>query len=138
MNYQELASMAPYQPWAATYKAEIDADNEAILAHRQSLLDARHAIGVGDLVIAGDKTYRVAHDWGDSVQFTDGRFGASFYFGEGYVDFSGGLDPSIQKLCFTSTEERRAAPVWFFSQGFVRAHNGYHTEAMFRVWRLIA
>ena len=83
----------------------------------------------------GAKTLRVAHDWGDSVQLTDGRFGASFYLGEdGFVDFSGGLDPAIQKLSFVATDERRDAPVWFFSQNCVMAHNGYHATAKFRVW----
>ena len=138
MNYQEIAGMAPYQSWAAAYKAELDAENEILLAARQKDLDARTEIGVGDLVTDGAKTLRVAHDWGDSVQLTDGRFGASFYLGEdGFVDFSGGLDPAIQKLRFVATDERRDAPVWFFSQNCAMAHNGYHATAKFRVWSLI-
>ncbi len=137
MNYQELARMAPYQPWAATYKAEIDAENRAILAHRQRLLDERLSIGVGDFVIAGDKTYRVAHHWGDSLQLTDGRYGASFFLGDGYLDFSGGLNPGIDISRFAATEERRHGSIWFFSQNSAEAHNGYRAEAVFRVWRLI-
>ncbi len=138
MNYQEFAGIAPYQSWAAAYKAKLDFDNGILLAARQKHLDARTEIGVGDLVIDGKKTLRVAHDRGDSVQLTDGRFDASFYLGDdGFVDFSGGLDPAIPKIRFASTGERRDAPVWFFSQNCAMAHNGYHTMAKFRVWSLI-
>jgi len=136
MNYREIAGLAPYDQWAATQKAVLDAENVVILAARQEQLDARHTIGVGDLVIDGEKTYRVAHDWGESVQLTDGRFGASFFLGDGYVDFSGGLNPSIEKSRLLPTDERLEAPVWFFSQNRTGGGNGYNTMATFRVWKL--
>jgi len=138
MNYQELVRIAPYQPWAADDKAAADQENQLILANRQVQLDRVEGIKVGDSVIDGDKTLRAAHDWGDSVQLTDGTYGASFYLSDGYVTFSGGLNPGIDKSRFIATNETRKGPVWFFSQNCVMAHNGFHTEAMFRVWRLIA
>ena len=137
MNYQEITQMAISQPWAAKYKAAMDADNVVILASRQAYLDTRQGIGVGDFVIDGEKTYRVAHHWGDSLQLTDGRYGQSFYLGNGYVEFSGGLNSPIDIGKFEPTDERRQGHVWFFSQHHVGAHNGYHTEAAFRVWRLV-
>lgn len=137
MNYQKLSALAQGADWAAAEKAKVDLENLAILANRQKGLDARDGIGVGDFVIIGDKSLRVAHDWGDAVQLTDGRFGASFYLSDnGFVDFSGGLDPAINRTKFTPTDERRDGPVWFFSQNYAAAHNGYYTNASFRVWTL--
>lgn len=140
MNYQDLSAYAYNQNadhWAVKYKTEVDAKNALILAERQQFLDARKDIDVGDLVWDGQKTLRVAHDWGDSVQLTDGRFGGSFYLGDGYVNFSGGLDPSIPKTNFLATKLTEEAPVWFFSENWCRAHNGWHTQARFRVWLLV-
>jgi len=138
MNYSELSQMARSQAWAADYKAAADAVNVVILRHRQAWLDAREGIGVGDFVIDGDKTLRVAHDWGDAVQLTDGIYGASFYLGREHFSFSGGLNPSIDIAKFALTEERRAGSVWFFSEDNVGAHNGYHTQAIFKVWKLVS
>lgn len=136
MEYQELSRLADSQAWAAKYKATIDVRNIAILADRQAKLDAREGIRVGDFVKDGDRVLRVAHHWGDSVQLTDGVYGGSFCLGDGYVEFSGGLAPKIPVDRFTATDERRDGPVWFFSDDFVTARNGYHTKATFRVWVL--
>lgn len=139
MNYQDIAGMAPYQPWAAKYKADLDAQNILILAERQKGLDARTGIGVGDFVLDGDKVLRVAHHWGDGVQLTDGRYGASFYLStDGHVSFSGGLAPPIPLERFEASEERRKGSCWFFSQNNAMGHNGWPTEAEFRVFRLTA
>jgi hypothetical protein len=137
MNYQELSRVAQNWDWAANYKAKIDVENAAILATRSAALAAREGIGVGDFVTDGDKTFRVAHVWPESVQLTDGQYGESFYLSDGgSVSFSGGLDLPVPKAKFTPTDERREGRVWFFSQNQASAHNGYHTEAAFRVWTL--
>lgn len=138
MNYAELNRLAPTHPWVAEYKETIDATNESILSDRQKWLDNREGIGVGDFVLDGDseKILRVAHDWGDSVQLTDGRYGSSFYLGDQYVSFSGGLNPGIPRLRFRATDKRRVGACWFFSENSAQAHNGYYTEAVFRVWIL--
>lgn len=139
MEYRKIAGLADSQPWAARYKATLDIDNEAILAERQVLLDQRQTIGVGDFVIDGHTLLRVAHDWGEGVQLTDGRrCGGTFFLGDGFVDFSGGLAPGIKnKSRFLPTDERRLGSVWFFSRNYVTAHNGYDTHAKFRVWKLV-
>jgi hypothetical protein len=136
MNYRELKGLAHYHEWAAKLKAPIDGKNKKILEERQRYLDQRTGIGVGDFVLDGENTLRVAHDWGDVVQLTTGEFGASFYLGDCYVDFSGGLEPGIDKLRFQPTDERREGAVWFFSENWARAHNGFDTNATFRVWVL--
>lgn len=136
MNYQELTREAHNHECFARLKADADKKNLAILQERQLFLDKREGIGVGDFVLDGDRTFRVAHDWGDRVQLTDGIYGASFYLGSGYVEFSGGLNPSIDKERFLSTNERKEGAVWFFSEDWAEAHNGYYTQATFRVWKL--
>lgn len=136
MNYRELSQYASVQNWAAQLKETIDARNKEILAARQAYLDHRTGPGVGDFIVDGDKVLRVAHHWGDSLQPTDGRFGASFYLGDGYVDFSGGLDPAIPLERFVPTDETRMGRCWLFSDNSAEAHNGYYTQARFRVWKL--
>lgn len=140
MNYQELTQSAMCgEKWAENMKARIDRENEEILMARQHGLDNRTGIGVGDFVRYGDgePVYRVAHHWGDSLQLTDGRFGASFYLGkDGYCDFSGGLMPGIDIRKFHATDESMSGPVWFFSQNNAKAHNGFYAYAQFRVWEL--
>jgi len=135
MNYRELAGLAHYHTWAEKMKRPIDAHNKDILARRQRFLDERKEIGVGDFVIVGENLHRVAHHWGDSIQLTSGSSG-SFYLGDTYVDYSGGLEPGIPIARFEATEERRFGSVWFFSENIRMAHNGFDTLANFRVWRL--
>jgi hypothetical protein len=137
LNYQELKSMAPYQPWAATYKEEIDRRNRILLAVRQAKRDLREGIGVGDFILDGEKVMRVAHCWDDTIQPTIPGWDASFYMGtEGACSMSGSLDRGIPRERFRATEEKRAGSMWFFSEEMASAHNGYHTTAMFRVWIL--
>jgi hypothetical protein len=135
--YRELAGLAHFHEWAAKMKAEIDKKNLAILEQKQKLLDDRTEIGVGDFVIDGDKLLRVAQVWDDDIQLTDGRYGASFYLSNGSVSMSGGLDPAIDKTRFLPTDDKRDGSCWFFSENYVRGHNGYETTAKFRVWRLV-
>lgn len=135
MNYQEISGLAMCgEVWAQKLKAEHDAVNVRLLADRQAKLDARAGIRLGDFVLSGDKTFRVAHHWGDSIQLCTG---GSFYLTEtGGCSFSGGLDPGIDVGRFVATDETKQGSVWFFSRDHWMAHNGYYTEATFKVWRL--
>jgi hypothetical protein len=140
MNYQDICRLADYggQQWAQKLKAEHDAVNVLLLEARQARLDAREGVRVGDFILAGEKVLRVAHDWGDDVQPTFGNPGGSFYLTDGGgCSFSGSLDSCIPKTSLTLTAERRAGSVWFFSRDYAEAHNGYYTEAFFRVWRVV-
>lgn len=137
MDYQELSRHAQCADWAKAEKSKVDVVNMAILAKRQAGLDSRMSIDVGDIVLSGDDVLRVTHNWGDSVQLTfNGHLGSFYLGGDGFVDFSGSLDSAIDKSRFEDTGEKRDAPVWFFSGNDVRAHNGFHTSAMFCVWQL--
>ena len=81
-----------------------DAKDEGILAKREELFNQRSGPRVGDYVIFPDEhTGRFSHDWGESIQTTDGRYGQSFYLGNGYADFSGGLNPSTLRFLLLSS-----------------------------------
>lgn len=109
MNYQELTREANNHECFAKLKTETDKRNLEILRERQAFLDNRKDIGVGDFVRVGEELRRVAHHWGDRLQLTDGVYGTSFYLGRGYVDFSGGLQPSIDRAKFLPTQELESA-----------------------------
>jgi hypothetical protein len=137
MNYAELQQYSHNNGWATKRLEQANTTNTELLAKYQKHIDARSFIAVGDFVRDGDKLLRVAHHWGDSLQLTDGRFGASFYLGrDGNCSFSGGLNPGISIDRFQPTGERREGSCWFFSEERVEAHNGYHTSANFHVWDL--
>jgi len=137
MDYQDHSRITQNTEMAQAEKTEVDVVNMAILANRQAGLDSRRGIEIGDIVLSGDDVLRVTHNWGDSVQLSCKGHLGSFYLGNaGFVEFSGSLDSAINISCFTDTGEKRDADVWFFSRNVVQAHNGFHTSAQFRVWRL--
>lgn len=138
MNYSEIAAAAMRgEKWAGKYKAVKDERNAAILAARQVLLDKHTGIKQGDFAVINGKLTRVCHVWNDSVQLTDGEFSGSFYLGEGFADYSGGLNPGVDKTRFRLTGERREGNVWFFSENMHMAHNGYRCKAFFPVWEVV-
>lgn len=78
---------------------------------------------------------RFSHDWGDQIQTTDGKFGASFYLGrDGFSSFSGGLNPSIKKEHLIKTDKLEEARFWFFHHDYATAHNGVHVEVLVPVY----
>lgn len=112
---------------------EFDERDAFILAGRQVELDGRQGPRVGDWIeFADGMVARISHDWGDSVQYS---YGGSFYLGDGYASYSGGLEPGIPVDSLTPTDEVRPGPVWFFHHDQARAHNGVNTAANFRVYR---
>lgn len=82
-----------------------------------------YAPRVGDFVILTDGTLeRFSHDWGDSLQTSPG---GSWYMGNnGYIEFSGGLNPSIPKNQLTRLSNFKDGRFWFFQHDFARANNG--------------
>jgi len=113
-----------------------DDRDATIKARRLAAWNTRNGPRVGDFVIMPDLTYqRFSHDWGDSIQTSEG---GSFYLGEGYASFSGGLNPSVPKSRLVLTDEIREGSFWFFHHDFMRAHNGVYFTAPCRVYRLEA
>lgn len=115
---------------------EIDATIlTARIAHRENIKGMR----VGDFVIFPDgHRERFSHDWDNRIQTTDGRFGSSFYLDRnGEADFSGGLNPGIDKSRIEETQETAEGDFWFFHHNHMRAHNGVDVTAPCRVFAIV-
>jgi len=113
-----------------------DQDN-AILARRVALWDEIIGPRVGDFCrLIDGTTRRFTHDWDDSIQ-TSSAFqpgDQSFYFGDGYMSFSGSLDSAIPKTEFVPTDETLDGSAWFFHNDHMRAHNGVYFKVPCRVF----
>lgn len=115
---------------------QIDHDN----ACRKLLkFDAVETPRVGDYVIFADGrerriSYVYGPDWEElsGVQTSDG---GSWYFGNGYCDFSGALYPIVRMDTLTRTDEIKMGSVWFFHHGYHTAGNGIDFMIPFRVYK---
>jgi len=119
---------------------EFDNDDQEILNNRIELWDKRNGPRVGDYIQMLDGTMRrFTHDWDDTIQTTTpgDKFGSSFYFGKGYMEFSGGLDRAIPKDKITATNETKDGRAWFFHHDWATAHNGVDFNVPCRVYRQI-
>lgn len=120
----------------------LDAIDEMILQDRQRAYLERpnRAPANGDFVVFADGvTRRISHAHGDGYIQTSDLTGTiqsgSFYLGEGYMSFSGGLHPGIPQSTLTLTDELRIGRAWFFHHGEVRAHNGVDVTLRCFVWK---
>lgn len=124
-------------------RPEFDDRDAAILAERQAAFDKREGPRCGDFVIFPcGTTRRIAHVWkwdasdeGPAVHDLQTSVGGSFYFGEGYMSFSGTLYQSIPASALVDTGETREGLCWFFHHDWSQAHNGVYTHARCRVYR---
>ena len=121
---------------AVTGRGTLDDRDREILSTRAFLFWARHfGPSVGDYVdFADGVTRRISHVWtfGDlTVQTSDG---GSFYLGEGYCSFSGGLHPGVAMDTLALTGAMREGAVWFFHHDYTTAHNGVYTSMPFAVY----
>jgi hypothetical protein len=115
---------------------ELDFEDLEILNRRQLLFDKKQGPRVGDFVIFPDGTFhRFTEDWGEDIQTVAAGQG-SFYLGDGYMDYSGGLDPAIPKTKLSEVSgQTRRGWCWFFHHGRAMAHNGVHTTVFCRLYR---
>lgn len=116
---------------------ELDEQDAKILSDRLEMYNALEGPRVGDWVIwsenEGARQYRrFSHDWGETIQTS---FGGRWYLGEGYMSFSGGLEPPAPKTDFVDTLETKSAICWFFHHDKWRAGNGVEVFVEFRVFR---
>lgn len=100
---------------------------------RAAAFDALEGPRVGDFVVfACGTVHRFSYKWDDGIQTS--REG-SWYLGNGYVSFSGGLQPSVKFDTLTLTEEKRDGRFWFFHHDFAEAHRGVDCTIPCQVWR---
>jgi hypothetical protein len=124
------------EPWF-TEAVRVRAINSAILVVRMRAYDAIQGARVGDWVDTPKGQFRIAHDWGDSVQLSSSAGDHhGVYLSVGSASYSGGLDSPIPVDRLQPTRETRPGTVWFFSENEVRAHNGIYLQADFRVFRI--
>lgn len=110
--------------------------NETILEERTKLFNKRPGVRVGDfLKLSNGKYLRFSHNWGNKVQ-TSGVDKGSFYFGNGYCEFSGSLYAPIDKSKLTQLDETAEGDIWIFNNNEICAHNGVYFKIKFRVFEI--
>ncbi len=122
-------------------RPEFDARDGEILAANLEAWNARGGPRVGDWCKMPDgKMCRFTHDWGEDIQTTSRYYPGhgSFFFGRGYMDYSGGLDPAILKSRLIDTGETKPGAAWFFHHNEARASNGVYFNVDCRVFEVTA
>ena len=113
----------------------LDERDTEIVNARQAAFLARKAPKQGDVIHFSDGKYaRMAHVWEDGIQPTISINSGSFYLGDGYMEYSGGLEPAIPMDKFHRTSQTMNAPAWIFHHGHVTAHNGIDVTVKCQVW----
>lgn len=109
--------------------------NEEILQNRTETYNNRPGARVGDfLKLPTGKFTRFTYSWDDHIQ--TGGMGGSYYLGNGYLSYSGGLDPGVKKSDIVETDEKKDGLVWIFDKDEHRAHNAVHFKIEQRVFAL--
>jgi hypothetical protein len=118
--------------------SQLDERNQKILSDRQSAFLSDSTIKSGDFVRFVDGTLRrVSHVWTDARNKPDSiqtSTGGSFYIGNGYMSFSGGLYSGVDFAQFTRTDETMHGRCWFFDHDHARAGGGVEVEVLCPVW----
>jgi len=113
--------------------------NEQILSDRMAAFNRRAGARVGDWLKLDPPDprcpayTRFTHDWGDSIQ-TGGQDG-SFYLGNGYLSYSGGLDPGISHGDLLLTDDVKEGSCWFFDGDMSGAGRGVGFRVPMRVFK---
>ena len=113
--------------------------NYRIFAARETAYNKIDGVRVGDYIRHKDGTVsRATYLWdfpdmSPSVQ--DGGGSASFYLGDGYISYSGGLNQSIDISTLRQTAELKDGVIWFFKNGFQSCGNGIDYRMKFRVFQ---
>lgn len=90
---------------------------------------------VGEWCRINGKLRRFAHDWDDSLQWTDNA--GSFHIGmTGHAGMSGSLESPEPADEFFLTDEWHPAGFWFFHHTRSGAHRGVQMTMAVRVWEL--
>lgn len=119
-------------------RPKFDERDAAILAENTETWNTRPGPRVGDFVRMPDGDMRrFTYDWSDGLQTTHPRLqDQSFFFGRGYMSFSGSLDSSIPLERIHETNETKEGRVWFFHHNEAKAHNGVYCSVVCRVFEV--
>jgi hypothetical protein len=134
-NYSAKSVMKRIEP------DQMSATNRAILKSRAAAILARPGPAVGDVIRLPryDKRQaeftRITHRWANGQLQTGGSVcGAQFYLGDGFADYSGGLDPGMSESDLVATGDTKECGAWFFSENEVCAGNGLAVTVPFKVY----
>lgn len=114
-----------------------DIDKE-ILERNIKSWNKKTTIRVGDFILLPGETdvRRVAHIWPDSVQPSEGI--GSYYFGDGFMSCSGGLDSGIPIEKFTLIIGAvLLGDAWFFRHDIMQAHSGVNVKVPCRLYKVL-
>lgn len=111
----------------------LDDDDAQLVRGRAAGFDGVPGPRVGDYVRFQDgHLERFSHDWGDGLQTA---IGGSWYLGtEGYVSFSGSLNPMLAYPDLQLTKDRRDGAFWCFHHDHWRAGNAIRFELVCNVY----
>jgi len=121
-------------------KPEFDEIDRLIFEEREVLYSKLTGPRVGDWVylLGESKPRRFTHDWGDDIQVASSQGDCgSFYLGEKFCEYSGGLDPGIKKSKLRETDKFLPGRIWFFHHDCPTAQNGVEKMMEFKVWEQI-
>ena len=110
-----------------------DHKDRQILSDRLEAYNAREGVKVGEFLQYKDTFLRFSHDWGESIQTSQG---GSYYLGDGYVSMSGALNSGVDKSALELTPDHQDGSVWFFHHDYRTAGGGVSFQVSFRVWKL--
>lgn len=120
-------------------RPEFDARDGEILAANIAAWNKREGARVGDWCRMPDgEMRRFTYAWDDGLQTTHNRIGGlgSFYFGGGYMNYSGCLDRIIAHERIFPTEETKPGAAWFFHHNQAGAHKGVYFNVDCRVFEV--
>ena len=135
-----LATPYPERPTVTNQpNAHLDDQDAVILRDRSIALGRLQGVRVGDFIRMKDGSERrITYHWGERVQTTDHGKAGSFYLGDGYISFSGGLDSAIPLDRVRLIHHiGRLGRVWFFHHDQWRAHNRVDGWLDFRVYEQV-
>lgn len=112
--------------------------NDELLQIKLAKFNARQGPRTGDFLRLPEihpklgRYTRLTHDWGDTQQ--TGGMGGSYYLGNGWLSYSGGLDPGIKTADITPQIDEKPGSLWFFDKDISGAGRGVNYTAPMRVF----
>ena len=117
-------------------------NNEDIVKQATKNFNKRKGPRVGDFIRVNvvDKRahdlVRITHDWGDAIQTAHSESGSYHLTQNGFLSYSGSLDPAIPKSDLVSTNQKIKRNIWFFDRNIAGASRGINTNILCRLFTL--
>lgn len=118
----------------------LDVTNLFILAKKVEAREKIKTPRIGDFIFMLDGSLRrFTHDWRDSMQVTPPNTCGSFFLGSsGGAEYSGSLDPAIDKNKIKEIPcQEMNGRFWFFHRDIPAAHSDVYADIVCRVYRQI-